>query len=96
MSGIEQPEAEREPHDKAMEANLRAELSKQRELATRLQSVLGALAARTEEEAAAASTRCEGLRDALRAQEAHADALERELQSRPTAKQVKLMVRIDL
>ena len=50
-----------------------------------------AVGLRAEEEASAWSSRCEGLRAALQAQEAHAEALERELATRPSAKQVHIL-----
>ena len=53
------------------------------------QKMAGAVSLRAEEEASAWSSRCEGLRAALQAQEAHAEALERELATRPSAKQVR-------
>jgi len=71
------------------EDSLRAELSSQRELVSRLHSEISSLSMRAEEEAEALTSRCEGLRSALRAQEGHAEALERELTTRPTVQQVE-------
>lgn len=50
-----------------------------------------AVSMRADEEAEAMNSRCEGLRLALRAQEAHAEALERELTTRPTVTQASFL-----
>ena len=52
--------------------------------------ILGFVAVTTErdQEMEGLNAKCEGLRSALQAQERHAEALDRELDSRPTASQV--------
>ncbi|KAK9803913.1 hypothetical protein WJX72_004650 [[Myrmecia] bisecta] len=73
---------------RAAEDQLRNELHTQRELASRLHAEVAALQQTLEGEQATWQSRCEGLRSALQAQEAHAAALEQEISTRPTAKQV--------
>lgn len=49
-----------------------------------------AVSSRAEEEADTWKSRCDGLRTALQAQEAHSEALEREIASRPSTTQVNI------
>lgn len=60
----------------------------QRELAGRLHAEVAALSERAAADAASWAERCEGLRQALAAQQAHTAALEAQLSSRPTTQQV--------
>ncbi|BDA49351.1 Protein CASP [Coccomyxa sp. Obi] len=71
------------------EQALRAELSSQRELTGRLHAEVAALSERASADAAGWAERCEGLRQALAAQQAHTAALEAQLSSRPTTQQVE-------
>ena len=56
--------------------------------AAELHCFLGTVSSEKEDEVEALTSRCNGLRAALQAQEKHAEALDRELQTRPTAAQV--------
>jgi homeobox protein cut-like len=67
---------------------LRRELQAQRDLAARAAADAADARQQAAADVAAWSPRCDGLRAALAAKEAHASALERELSSRPTQTQV--------
>ncbi|GAB4818452.1 hypothetical protein N2152v2_005498 [Parachlorella kessleri] len=67
---------------------LRQELYAHRELAGRLNAEVAALRQQQEAEGATWGARCEALRSALEAKEAHCSALEAELATRPMQKQV--------
>ncbi|CAL8464232.1 g3767 [Coccomyxa elongata] len=85
----EETSAAHERGGHSAEHALRAELSSQRELAGRLHAEVAALSERAAADAAGWAERCEGLRQALAAQQAHTAALEAQLSSRPTTQQVE-------
>eukprot|EP00884_Botryococcus_braunii_P002856 jgi/Botrbrau1/12571/Bobra.0169s0105.1 len=79
----------REQLSRVAEEAVRTELANQRNLVSRLHGEVASLNLKLEENEAAWSARCDGLRRALEAQEAHSAALETELAARPTSRQVE-------